>query len=57
MPPDAYQQRANECIQSAQGSPDIDERTTWRNLALCWLRLSDYAERFRGATADGSRTS
>jgi len=23
------------------------ERMTWRELALCWLRLSEYAERFR----------
>jgi hypothetical protein len=59
MPLDAYQQRANECLQYAQRSPDIDERTTWRELALCWLRLSDHAERFRckDETAEGTGTA
>jgi len=28
-------------------SCDLEERTTWRELALCWLRLSDHAERLR----------
>jgi hypothetical protein len=47
MPVDDYQQRASECIQFAERSPDIDERTTWRELALCWLRLSEHADKFR----------
>jgi hypothetical protein len=25
----------------------MDERTTWRELALCWLRLSEHAEELR----------
>jgi hypothetical protein len=44
---DAYQQRANECLELAKTSRDIGERTTLRELALCWLRLSAHAERFR----------
>jgi hypothetical protein len=28
-------------------SHDVAERTRWRELALCWLRLSDHAEQFR----------
>jgi hypothetical protein len=47
MPIDAYQQRANECFRLAANSPGMDERTTWRELALCWLRLSEHAEEFR----------
>jgi hypothetical protein len=46
-PPDAYQQRASECLAFAEQSPDVDDRMTWRELALCWLRLSDHAEQFR----------
>jgi hypothetical protein len=47
-PVDVYQQRASECLQFAATSPDFDDRTTWRELALCWLRLSDHAARLRG---------
>jgi hypothetical protein len=48
MPPlDTYEQRASECLQFAETSSSFDDRTTWRELALCWLRLSDHAERFR----------
>jgi hypothetical protein len=47
MPVDDYQQRAKECISLAERSADIDDRTTWRELALCWLRLSEHAEKFR----------
>jgi hypothetical protein len=49
IPSDIYQQRASECLQLAEGSSDIAERTRWRELALCWLRLSEYAEQFRTA--------
>src|SRR5262245_48878379 len=49
IPSDIYHQRASECLQLAEGSSDIAERTRWRELALCWLRLSEYAEQFRPA--------
>ena len=41
---DAYQQRVSDCLQSVESSHDVDVRTAWRELALCWLRLSDHAE-------------
>jgi hypothetical protein len=44
---DAYQQRVSDCLQSMERSRDVEERTAWRELALCWLRLSDHAEQFR----------
>jgi hypothetical protein len=44
---DTYDRRASECLQFAETSSNFDDRTTWRELALCWLRLSDHAERFR----------
>jgi hypothetical protein len=44
---DEYQQRARECLRSAEESRDDEERTAWRELALCWLRLSDYGQAFR----------
>jgi len=47
VPRDAYQQRVSECAQFAEQAVDDEERMTWRELALCWLRLSEYAERFR----------
>jgi len=47
MPLDPYQQRASECLLLAQQSRDVEERTNWRELALCWLRLSEHADRFR----------
>jgi hypothetical protein len=47
IPLDAYQQRASECLQLVERSRDVEERTNWRELALCWLRLSEHAERFR----------
>lgn len=47
VPVDAYQERANECLEFAKTSHDIGERTTWRELALCWLRLSEHAQEFR----------
>jgi hypothetical protein len=50
MPIDAYRQRASECLRLAATSQDMDERTTWRELALCWLRLSEHAEEFRNYT-------
>jgi len=46
-PKDAYQQRVSECAHFAEQSVDEKERMTWRELALCWLRLSQYAEQFR----------
>jgi hypothetical protein len=47
MPIDTYQQRARECLRLAATSPDFEDRTTWRELAFCWLRLSEHAEEFR----------
>jgi hypothetical protein len=47
LPVDTYDRRASECLKFAETSPSFDDRTTWRELALCWLRLSDHAERFR----------
>jgi hypothetical protein len=47
MPLDAYQQRASECLRLAESSVTIEERATWRELALCWLRLSERAGEFR----------
>ena len=44
---DAYQQRVSECAQFAEQSVDEKARMAWRELALCWLRLSEYAEQFR----------
>jgi hypothetical protein len=44
---DVYQQRASECLELAEQASDIGERTTWRELALCWLRFADHADRFR----------
>jgi hypothetical protein len=44
---DVYQQRARECLRFAETSPDIDDRTTWRELALCWMRVSEHADKFR----------
>jgi hypothetical protein len=46
-PQDAYQRRVSECAHFAEQSVDEKERMTWRELALCWLRLSQYAEQFR----------
>jgi hypothetical protein len=54
-PPDPYQQRANECLQFAERSPDADDRMTWRELALCWLRLSEHAEQFRYRASNATR--
>ena len=44
---DTYQQRASECFRLAEDSIDEKERNTWRELALCWLRLSEHAQGFR----------
>jgi hypothetical protein len=44
---DAYQQRVSKCAQFAEQAVDEKERMTWRELALCWLRLCEYAEQFR----------
>ena len=44
---DQYQQRASECLRLAEQSVDEKESNAWRELALCWLRLSEYAEQFR----------
>ncbi|HXL47386.1 MAG TPA: hypothetical protein VN975_01255 [Xanthobacteraceae bacterium] len=44
---DKYQQRASECFRLAERSVDEKERNTWRELALCWLRLCEHAGRFR----------
>jgi len=42
--PDEYQQRARLVPPIGGG---VAERTAWRELALCWLRLSDYGQAFR----------
>jgi hypothetical protein len=47
MPTDVYQERASEALRRASASPDMDDRRALRELALCWLRLSDRAEEFR----------
>ena len=48
---DQYQQRASECIRLAEASIDEKDRKTWRDLALCWVRLSEHAEAFRRKAA------
>jgi hypothetical protein len=53
-PVDDYQKRASECLQFAETAPSFDDRTMWRELALCWLRFCDHAERFRLNAANGS---
>jgi hypothetical protein len=52
MPTDVYQERASECLRRASDSPDMDDRRALRELALCWLRLSDRAEEFRNDAED-----
>ena len=52
MPTDVYQERASECLRRAVASPDMDDRRALRELALCWLRLSDRAEEFRNHAED-----
>ena len=47
MPRDAYEQRASECLRLVERSMTLEERATWRELAVCWLRLSERAEEFR----------
>lgn len=54
-PVDDYQKRASECIQFAEASLTFDDRNMWRELALCWLRLCDHAERFRVGANSGVR--
>ena len=46
MPRDAYQQRASECLRLAERCMTLEERATWRELAVCWLRLSERADEF-----------
>jgi len=55
MPSDNYQQRALECLRLASASPDIEGRMTWRELASCWLRLSERAEEFRSHSLPETR--
>ena len=52
MPTDVYQERASEALRRASASPDMDDRRALRELALCWLRLSDRAEEFRNHADD-----
>jgi hypothetical protein len=47
FPLDSYHRRANECLGLATASNDFDERRAWRELAMCWLRLSEHADHFR----------
>ena len=49
---DVYQERASEGLRRASDSPDMDDRRALRELALCWLRLSDRAEEFRNHAED-----
>jgi len=44
---DPYHQRASECLQFAESCHDAENRITWRELALCWLRLSEHTEQIR----------
>jgi hypothetical protein len=53
-PQDAYQQRVSECAQFAEQSVDEKARMAWRELALCWLRLSEYAEQFHREAKSGA---
>jgi len=55
MDVDTYQQRARECLRFAATSFDLAERMTWRELALCWLRLSEHAEEQRSHNPRGMR--
>ena len=52
MPFDPYQQRASECLRQAESSRTLEERATWRELAVCWLRLSERADEFRSRPAE-----
>jgi hypothetical protein len=47
MPLDAYHQRASECLKLAQTAPRAQDQVTWSELALYWLRLSEFADRYR----------
>ena len=46
MPADADQQHASERLRLAEQSPDVKEGTAWRELALCWLGLSEHMTRY-----------
>jgi hypothetical protein len=49
---DVYQERASECLRRAADTPDMEDRRALRELALCWLRLSDRVEEFRHHAED-----
>jgi hypothetical protein len=44
---DRYQQRAVECFSLAEGFSDPRRREAMRQLAMCWLRLSEQANESR----------
>jgi hypothetical protein len=47
MPLHPYQERACECLHKARRAVTEEDRSTWRKLALCWLRLSAHAVKSR----------
>jgi len=44
---DRYQQRAAECYSLAKGFSDPRRRDIMRQLAICWLHLSEQADESR----------
>jgi hypothetical protein len=53
--PDLYQQRAVECYSLAEVFSDPHRREIMRQLAICWLRLSEKAEESRRREASQDR--
>jgi hypothetical protein len=49
---DRYQQRARECLQMAGRAAVEEDRSTWRDLARCWLRLSAHAAQSQQSERD-----
>jgi hypothetical protein len=55
MPPDRpYIVRALEYAELAREAEDFDARECLRELALCWLRLADYARQKQAPAADAA---
>jgi hypothetical protein len=50
-----YQQRAVECYSLAEGFSDPHQRETMRQLAICWLHLSEQADESRQREAGRDR--
>jgi hypothetical protein len=45
-PADPYYVRAIEFLALAENSSDLQERKALRELAFCWLRLSEHADEY-----------